>query len=118
VPIPGAPPEDVDTYVKPSVFPGCFANGLPTQEGAVLAATQRPLTTAALTEPSDAPAWKAIRSWALVGLDDHVIPPAGQLAMAKNANARITEIHAPHLSMISNPAAVTKVIEYAAEATR
>jgi pimeloyl-ACP methyl ester carboxylesterase len=117
VPIPGAPAEDVDTYVKPSVFPGCFANGLPDQEGAVLAASQRPLTTAALTEPSGVPAWKTIRSWALVGLDDHVIPPAGQLAMARNAGATITEIHAPHLSMLSDPAAVTKVIERAAKAT-
>jgi pimeloyl-ACP methyl ester carboxylesterase len=117
VPIPGAPAEDVDTYVKPSVFPGCFANGLPAQEGAVLAATQRPLATAALNEPSGAPAWKTIRSWAVVGLDDHVIPPAGQLAMAHNAGAKITEIHAPHLSMISDPAAVTKVIEQAAKVT-
>jgi pimeloyl-ACP methyl ester carboxylesterase len=117
VPIPGAPPEDVDTYVKPSVFPGCFANGLPAREGAVLAATQRPLATAALNEPSGAPAWKTIRSWALVGLDDHVIPPAGQLTMAHDAGAKVTKIHAPHLSMISHPATVTKLIEHAAKAT-
>jgi hypothetical protein len=50
-----------------------------------------------------------------VGLDDHVIPPAGQLAMARNAGATITEIHAPHLSMLSNPAAVIKIIERAAK---
>ena len=118
VPIPGAPAEDVDTYVKPGVFPRCFANGLPAQEGAVLAATQRPLATAALNEPSGAPAWKTIRSWALVGIDDHVIPRAGQLTMAHNAGAKITEIHAPHLSMISDPAAVSNVIEQAAKATR
>ena len=117
VPIPGAPSEDVDTYVKPSVFPHCFANGLPAQEGALLAASQRPLATAALNEPSGVPAWKTIPSWALVGLDDHVIPPAGQLAMARNAGAAITEIHAPHLSMLSDPTAVTKVIERAAKAT-
>jgi pimeloyl-ACP methyl ester carboxylesterase len=116
-PIPGAPSQDVDTYVKPSVFPGCFANGLPAREGAVLAASQRPLTTEALNEPSGVPAWKTIPSWALVGLDDHVIPAAGQLAMARTADAKITEIHAPHLSMLSNPAAVTKVIEQAAKAT-
>jgi len=117
VPIPGAPSQDVDTYVLPSVFPGCFANGLSAQKGAILAATQRPLATAALVEPSGVPAWKTIPSWALVGLDDHVIPPAGQLAMANNAGAKITEIHAPHLSMLSDPDAVTKVIEHAANAT-
>jgi pimeloyl-ACP methyl ester carboxylesterase len=117
VPIPGAPDQDVDTYVLPSVFPHCFANGLPAQEGALLAASQRPLATAALFEQSGVPAWKTIPSWALVGLDDNVIPPAGQLAMAQNAGAKITEIHAPHLSMLSNPDAVARVIEHAAKAT-
>jgi pimeloyl-ACP methyl ester carboxylesterase len=117
VPIPGAPSKDVDTYVKPSVFPGCFANGLSAREGAVYAASQRPLTTAALNEPSGVPAWKTIPSWALVGLDDHVIPPASQEAMANHAKAKITKIHAPHLSMLSDPAAVTTLIEQAAQAT-
>src|SRR5262249_38784011 len=106
-----------DVYVKRDVFPGCFANGLPAKKSAVLAAEQRRITTAALNEPSGVPAWKAIPSWALIGLDDHVIPPAGQLAMANNAGAEVTEIHAPHLSMLSDPAAVTKVIEQAAKAT-
>jgi pimeloyl-ACP methyl ester carboxylesterase len=117
VSIPGAPSDDRDVYVKPTVFPGCFANGLPAQDSARLAATQRPLTTAAINEQSGVPAWKTIPSWALVGLDDHVIPPDGQLAMARNAGAKITQIHAPHLSMLSDPAAVTKVIEQAAKAT-
>jgi pimeloyl-ACP methyl ester carboxylesterase len=117
VPIPGAPAKDIDTYVKPSVFPGCFANGLPAREGALLAASQRPLTTAALNDPSGVPAWKTIPSWAVVGLDDHVIPASSQEAMANHANAKITRIHAPHLSMISDPAAVTSVIEQAARAT-
>jgi pimeloyl-ACP methyl ester carboxylesterase len=117
LPIPGAPSDDLDVFVKPDLFPGCFANGLPAKKGAVLAAEQRPITTAALNESSGVPAWKTIPSWAVVGLDDHVIPPAGQLAMANNAGAEITEIRAPHLSMLSDPAAVTKVIEQAAKAT-
>jgi pimeloyl-ACP methyl ester carboxylesterase len=116
LPIPGAPSDERDVYVKPDVFPGCFANGLPAKEGAVLAAEQRPITNEALNESSGVPAWKTIPSWAVVGLDDHVIPPDGQLAMANNAGAQITEIHAPHLSMLSDPAAVTKVIEQAAKA--
>ena len=118
VPIPGAPSDDLDVYVKPDLFPGCFANGLPPKEGAALAAAQRPITTEALNEQSGVPAWKTIPSWAVVGLADHVIPPTGQLAMANNAGAQITEIDdAPHLSMISNPETVTHVIEQAAKAT-
>jgi pimeloyl-ACP methyl ester carboxylesterase len=117
VPFPGAPKGVVDAYVKPSVFPGCFANGLPASEGAVLAATQRPLATSVLTDKSGVPAWKTIPSWAVVGTADHVIPPAEQLFMARRAGAHITEVHAPHLSMISNPGVVTRTIISAAKAT-
>jgi len=117
VPFPGAPKGVVDAYVKPSVFPGCFANGLPASEGAVLAATQRPLATSVLTDKSGVPAWKTIPSWAVVGTADHVIPPAEQLFMAKRAGAHITEVHAPHLSMISNPGVVTRTIISGAKAT-
>jgi pimeloyl-ACP methyl ester carboxylesterase len=117
VPFPGAPTGVLDAYVKPSVFPGCFANGLPASEGAVLAATQRPLATSVLTDKSGVPAWKTIPSWAIVGTADHVIPPAEQLFMAKRAGAHITEVRAPHLSMISSPEVVTETIIAAAQAT-
>jgi pimeloyl-ACP methyl ester carboxylesterase len=117
VPFPGAAPGAVDAYVKQSVFPGCFANGLPAAQGNVLAATQRPLATNALTEKSTAPAWKTIPSWAVIGTEDHAIPATDQLAMAKHAGARITEIKAPHLSMIADPGTVARVITKAAKAT-
>jgi pimeloyl-ACP methyl ester carboxylesterase len=118
VPIPGAPAADVDAYVKPSVFPRCFAAGLPARQQAVLAATQRPLATAALGAPSGTPAWKAIRSWAIVGTQDQAVPLADQLAMAKHAGARITRVRAPHLSMVTDPDVVARVIQDAARATR
>ena len=117
VPIPGAPAGVADAYVKPSRFPGCFANGLPKSEGPALAATQRPLATNAFTEESGVPAWATIPAWDVIGTQDHVITPASQLAMANRANAHITKIDAPHLSMLSDPHAVTKVIEQATEST-
>ena len=117
VPFPGAPSGVVDAYVKQSVFPGCFANGLPAADGAVLAATQRPLATSALMDKSGTPAWRTIPSWAVIGTHDHVITPAEQLFMAHRAHAHITKIPAPHLSMISNPGVVASVIIQAARAT-
>jgi len=107
---------DADLYVKQSVFPGCLANGLPASQAAVLAATQRPLAASVLREPSGAPAWKQIRSWAVIGTADHAIPPAEQLAMAEHAGAHITKVDAPHLSMISDPGVVTAVILQAVRA--
>jgi pimeloyl-ACP methyl ester carboxylesterase len=117
VPYPGGPVGDVDLYVPPNVFLGCFANDLPASTGAVLASTQRPLANSANLEPSGAPAWKTIPSWALVGTIDQVIPPAELLFMAQRAQAHIVQVHAGHLPMISQPATVTNLIVTAANAT-
>jgi len=117
-PYPGAPAGAVDVYIKQSVFPSCMANGLPSAEARELAATQRPLTSIALTQKSGVPAWETIPSWAVIGTADHAIPPAELIAMAKQAHARITIARgAPHLSMIYAPGLVTRVILKAVHAT-
>ena len=117
VPFPGAPSGVGDAYIKQSVYPSCMANGLPAAQAHVLAVTQRPIATIALTQPSGVPAWQTIPSWAVVGTADHAIPLALQLAMATTAHARITRVDAPHLSMVSDPGTVTNVILQAARAT-
>jgi pimeloyl-ACP methyl ester carboxylesterase len=117
VPFPGAPAGVGDAYIKQSVFPSCMANGLPAAEAQAAAATQAPIATIALTQPTGVPAWQTIPSWAVVGTADHAIPLALDLAMAENAHARITEVDAPHLSMISDPGVVTSVILQAVLAT-
>ena len=111
VPYPGAPSGDAEVYVNQSVFPGCFANGLPAREGAALAAEQQPPVASILSDTlTTTPAWQTIPSWDIIGTADHVIPPAEQVVMAKRAGSHVTEIKAPHLSMISDPGAVTRVI--------
>ena len=106
----------MDLYIKPSLVPGCFANGLPPSQAAVIAATQRPLAASAFSEPSGTPAWKTIPSWAVIGTADRVIPPAELTFMAQRAGARITDVNAGHLSMIAAPETVAHVIEKAAQA--
>jgi pimeloyl-ACP methyl ester carboxylesterase len=114
VPYPGGPAGDVDLYVLPSVFRTSFANDLSPRRAAVLAATQRPVTLSALTAPSGAPAWTTIPSWYLLGSEDRVLPPAEQLAMASRAHARVVRVRAGHLSMISRPRAVDRLVVTAA----
>ncbi len=116
VPYPGAATGDVDLYIKPGRVPGCFANGLTARQALVVAATQRPLPASAFGEPSGAPAWRTVPSWAVVGTEDRVIPPAELTFMAKRAGAHITEVDAGHLSMISDPETVAQVIQQAARA--
>ena len=116
VPIPGGD-GDLDSYIQPSLVPGCFAGGVPQRQAAVIAAVQRPLAVSALSEPSGVPAWKTIPSWAVIGTADQVLPPAEQAFMAQRAGAHVTDVKAGHLSMISDPSKVTRVIEEAAAAT-
>ena len=113
VPIPGAPPEAPDTYLLPSTVRDSFAQDLSADEQAVIFATQRPASLGGLAEPSGPPAWKDIPSWAIIGRQDRIIDPVSQRAMAEHAGAKITEIEASHVSMISHPDAVVEVIQQA-----
>lgn len=106
---------DVDLYVKPSLFPSCFANDLPPDQGAVLASTQRAFALSSLGQTSGVPAWKTIPSFYLVGTIDKVIPPFAQLFMAQRANATVVQVRGSHLVMISHPEAVVDLINQAAQ---
>ncbi len=113
----------VDLYLQTAPnppYPGsaqCFANGLPPQQAAAVAAVQRPLALSALVEPSGLPAWRTIPSWSLIGTDDRVIPAAQQEFMSKRANAHIATTDSGHLSLVTRPDAVTDVIVAAVNAT-
>lgn len=117
VPYTGAPPDVVDTYVKPAVYGEAFAErGISRRDMAVLAATQRPLSTHVFNEPSGTPAWSSVPSWAVVGTQDRIIPIADQISMAERAGAHVVQVEAPHLAMVTNDRAVADVIITAATA--
>jgi pimeloyl-ACP methyl ester carboxylesterase len=117
VPYPGAPAGDVDLYLKRGVFLASFANGVPADTASLLYATQRPIAFSAGNEPSGTPAWETIQSWYLIGTQDKIITPVQQRFMAQRAGAHVVEVRAGHLSLISHPEAVTKLIITAAQAT-
>jgi pimeloyl-ACP methyl ester carboxylesterase len=112
----------VDLYLRWDAnppYPGFaegFANGVERDKAAVLAAEQRPAAAAQFDEPSGPPAWKTIPSWSLIGTLDQVIPPALQEEMAGRAGAHTSSIKAGHLTPITQPADVTKVILSAVDA--
>ncbi|PJI91114.1 alpha/beta fold hydrolase [Luteimicrobium subarcticum] len=100
---PGSPEGDVEAFLKPSTVHESFAQDLPEADRWLIAASQRPITLSANTAPSGAPAWKDVPSWAVVGTEDRVIPPATQRHMAERAGATITEVAGSHVSMVSHP---------------
>jgi pimeloyl-ACP methyl ester carboxylesterase len=112
---PGAPEGDADAYLKPDTVHTAFAPDLSERERWQIAATQRPLTLAAYTTPSGAPAWRSLPSWAVIGTEDRIIPAGLQRTMAERAGATITEVAASHVSMVSHPDVAVAAILAAAD---
>ena len=100
---PGGPEGDAEAFLKPDSVHAAFAQDLSETDRWLIAATQRPLTISANTTPSGPPAWKSLPSWAVIGLEDRVIPPDTQRKMAERAGATITDVAASHVSMVSHP---------------
>ncbi|MEV5560433.1 alpha/beta hydrolase [Nonomuraea wenchangensis] len=114
VPYAGASGGAADLYLKRQVFVRSFASDLPKGEALRLWAAQRAASTAAFQTPSKAAAWKTIPSWSFIATGDRIIVPASQQAMAERAGSRVTRFAGgSHLALISQPAAVTRVIQEA-----
>ncbi|MFF5211422.1 alpha/beta fold hydrolase [Streptosporangium sp. NPDC000396] len=96
-----------------------FAADVPATTAAIMAATQRPVSTLALEEKATKAAWKDIRSYALIAGKDHNIPPKAQQWMAERAHSRtVTVDSASHAISVSEPEAVTDLIRRAARDIR
>ena len=64
----------------------------------------------AFSEPSGPPAWRRLRSWAVVATGDRAAGADVIRSMGQRAGATITELDGSHVIMISQPQAVTDVI--------
>jgi pimeloyl-ACP methyl ester carboxylesterase len=106
-----------DLYIQQDKFPDQCAADVPESDARLMAATQRPITEAALNEASTEPAWKAIPSYFVFGEKDKNITPQTLAFMAARTHAKETIVvkGASHVVMVSNPKTVARVIEDAAE---
>jgi pimeloyl-ACP methyl ester carboxylesterase len=107
-----------DLYVAWESFHHVVCQDVPALQAAVMAATQRPATQEALTEPSgERPLWKDVPSWFLIGDEDRVIPPELQRFMANRAGAQRTVAveGASHVIAVSRPDATARLILEVAE---
>lgn len=107
-----------DMYIRQDKFRAQFAADVPRAQAAVMAATQRPVTQAALAEAAGPPAWKSVPSWSIYGSADKNIPAAALAFMANRAKSRRTVAvkGASHVVMISHPNEVAGLIKEAASA--
>jgi len=106
-----------DLYIQQDKFHDQFAADVPEAEAALMAATQRPVTEAALNEPTAKPAWKTLPSWHIYGSADRNIPPEAMAFMARRAHAREVRVieGGSHVVMVSNPQPVARIVEDAAD---
>ena len=104
--------------IRQDVFAHQFAADVPEAEAQLMAATQRPVTEAALSEglATSNPAWKSIPSWHVFGDQDLNIPVAVLRAGAERAGSQGTReiAGASHATPVSNPDAVVAAIAQAA----
>lgn len=112
------PDGGIDLFILRDKFHEQFAADVPEAEAGLMAATQRPVTQAALAETLGGAAWKTLPSYAVYGSEDRNIPPAVMRFMAERAHSRKTVVidGASHALMVSHPAEVAALIEEAASA--
>lgn len=105
-----------DLSIDQEKFHDQFAHDVGVDDAALMAAGQRPITEAALTEKSGKPAWKALPSYFVYGDGDKNIPAQALAFMAERAGSKHTVVvkGASHVVMVSKPAVVAALIEEAA----
>ncbi|HBR2028132.1 TPA: alpha/beta hydrolase [Klebsiella quasipneumoniae subsp. quasipneumoniae] len=90
-----------------------FAPDIKAAEQNRLIATQGPIRAEAFTEKVTHAAWHDKPSWYVVSKNDRMINPDLERSMAKAIDAKTTEVAASHVSMVSQPEEIARVIEQA-----
>ena len=101
-------------YIDRAQFNALFCADVPAAEASVMAVTQKPLNSSVFGATLDRVAWKTVPSWYLVSQDDKAINPDLERFYAKRMGAKTTELKSSHVSFLSHPAEVVRLIEQAA----
>ncbi|MBY5699684.1 alpha/beta fold hydrolase [Rhizobium leguminosarum] len=91
-----------------------FAGDLPEAKAKVLYAVQEPFQKVLLTGKTTQAAWRSKPSWYAVSTEDRTINPDLERFMAKRMGAKTIEVKASHLSLISHPDEIARLIIEAA----
>ena len=94
-----------------------FAGDLPEARARALFAVQWPLHKALLAGKTTHAAWRSKPSWYAVSTEDRTINPDLERFMAKRMAAKTIEVNASHVSLISQPETIAKLILDAAGLT-
>ncbi|MDO0929930.1 alpha/beta hydrolase [Streptomyces sp. TG1A-8] len=101
-------------WIDQDAFLRDFANGVPRKEALALYAAQGLLSTAAPTTTNAA--WREKPCWYAVSRDDRTIDPDLQRFMARRMQATTVELDSGHLSLVTHPKQIARLILSAAAA--
>jgi pimeloyl-ACP methyl ester carboxylesterase len=101
-------------YVDTAKVHDVFAADLPRAQTRIVAATQKPLASAAFDQTNPGAGWKTIPSWFIIAKNDKAINPDAERFYAKRANGTTTEVASSHVVFLSHPDTVVSVIVDAA----
>jgi pimeloyl-ACP methyl ester carboxylesterase len=108
------PTQDGHLFVDPARFHADVGADLPENRTNYMAISQVPATVATFNTQIWAAAWHHKPSYAILSTDDRALSPDLQRWMYQRAGAKVTEVKGSHLTYISQPDQVAKVIEDAA----
>jgi pimeloyl-ACP methyl ester carboxylesterase len=91
-----------------------FAGDLPAAKARILYAVQEPFDKALLTGKTTNAAWRSKPSFYAVSTRDRTINPDLERFMAKRMGAKTIEVDSSHLSLISHPEIIARLILEAA----
>jgi pimeloyl-ACP methyl ester carboxylesterase len=94
-----------------------FAGDLPEAKAKALYAVQEPFQKTLLTGKTTQAAWRSKPSFYAVSTEDRTINPDLERFMAKRMGAKTIEVKSSHVSMISHPEEITRLILEAAHQT-
>jgi pimeloyl-ACP methyl ester carboxylesterase len=103
-------------YLPDDAFAAAFAQNASTQEQALLAAVQRPISRSCITVAVGRPLWRDRPSWFLVAEDDRMIVYDNQRFMAERMKAQISTFAVDHTPIVTAPSVVLDVLREAIRA--
>jgi pimeloyl-ACP methyl ester carboxylesterase len=103
--------------VKPAAFAADFAADVPKSVAHFMAISQVPISAAIFDAKATTAAWSQKPSYAVFGLQDHMINPELMRFMSKRAKSQTIELPGSHAIFLSHPKEVAALIEKAAKAT-
>jgi pimeloyl-ACP methyl ester carboxylesterase len=94
-----------------------FAGGVPRSRALALYAAQGPISTSLFSGRTTVAAWKNKPAWYAISTQDKTASPELERFLANRMKATTVELNTSHLSIVTQPDAVTKLILDAAAAS-